>query len=193
VENEDQEQAKKSEDYYVAAPSNYQLQQSIDPVSVAVPPNGSDGFLTWTASEFVEHQKSAKWYLYFSIGTIVASVIVYFWTKDIISTITIIVAAFMFGLFATKKPRVQTYRIDEKGFYVAGKLFPFNNFRSFAISHNGAFSSLVFIPLKRFSLLISAYYDPADEAKILDLLEPYLPLEEKRKDLIEDLMWKIRF
>ena len=60
MENEDQEQTNKGEGYYVAIPSSDQLQPSINPVSVAVPPSGSDGFLTWTASEFVEHQKSFK-------------------------------------------------------------------------------------------------------------------------------------
>ena len=170
-----------------------QKQDILNPLSVSIPPSGSEGSITWTASEFIEHQKKFSWYIWLLIISCVVAFLVFLLTKDAVAVVTIMVSAVVFGLMAAKKPKEQIYKIDTNGFYVGEKLFPFSSFRSFAVSHNGAFSSLVFIPLKRFSLLVTAYYDPADEDKILALLSSYLPMEEKKKDLIEELMWKLRY
>ena len=89
--------------------------------------------------------------------------------------------------------RVLQYRIDQGGLHIGSETFSFERFRSFSIDRTGAFSCLVFMPLKRFSPLTTVYYDPSDEPKILALLSLYLPLEERSKDLIDELMWKIKF
>jgi len=168
-------------------------EQSLNPVSVAVPPIGSDGSITWTASEFVYHQKNANWYLVFFALTVVVSVGVWLLTKNLITIVTIVVAAAALAMAATKKPRELEYRIDGNSLSIANKSFPLTEFRAFTVVHQDGFSSLVFSPLKRFNLLITIYYDPADEQKILDILSSRIPMEEKKRDWIDRLMWKIRY
>jgi hypothetical protein len=51
----------------------------------------------------------------------------------------------------------------------------------------------VFTPLQRFSPLTTIYYDPNDEERIVDLLANRLPMEERKRDAIDRLMWRIRF
>jgi len=165
----------------------------INPVSTAIPPKGPDGSIVWTASEFIHHEKNFKWYLWLGIVTAVISALVWFVTKDVLSTLTMIIAGAVLGIVASKKPRTLEYRIDNEGLQINGKNYPFDQFRSFAVVHEGAFSSLVFIPLKRFALLTTAYYDPVDENKIIDLLSSSIPMEEKKRDWVESLMWKIRY
>jgi len=168
-------------------------EQSLNPVSVAVPPTGSDGSITWTASEFVYHRKNAKWYLVFFALTVVLSGGVWLLTKNLTTIITIVVAAVALVYAATKKPRELEYKIDANSLSIANKSIPLTEFKSFTIVHQDGFSSLVFTPFKRFTLLITIYYDPADEQKILDILSSRIPLEEKKRDWIDRLMWNIRY
>jgi hypothetical protein len=57
----------------------------------------------------------------------------------------------------------------------------------------GAFSSIVLVPLKRFSPLTSIYYAPQDEERITAMLAAHLPYEERKHDPIDKLMQRIRF
>ncbi len=57
----------------------------------------------------------------------------------------------------------------------------------------GAFSSVVFMPLKRFAPPRTIYYAPEDEDRIVGLLVNRLPLEEHRADAVDGLMRRIRF
>lgn len=186
----DQQQEQQQTDALVV---DSEISSGIAPISTAVPPAGPEGSITWTASEFIAHEKNARWYLLLGLATIVLAALVWFLTKDMISTITVIAAATILALAASKKPRIIEYRIGQDGLHIAQRDYPFELFRSFAIVHEGAFSSLVFIPLKRFAMLTTAYYDPLDESKIIDLLASRIPLEEKKRDLVETIMWKIRY
>ena len=167
--------------------------EAINPVSTAIPPKGPEGSITWTASEFIEHKKNASWYLILVAVTVVVAGLIWLITKDKITTATIVVVALMIGIIGSKKPRELEYRIDNEGLHIAGRQYPFNEFRSFSVIRQGSISGLVFRPLKRFSLLTTAYYDPSDEQKILDIIGFYLPMEEGKRDIIDEIMWKLHF
>lgn len=167
--------------------------EEITPVSTAIPPKGPEGSITWTASEFIEHKKNGNWYLVLVCATVVIAGIIWLLTKDKITTATIVIVAIMIGLIGSKKPRELEYRVDNEGLHIAGRQFPFNEFRSFSVVRQGSTSGLVLLPLKRFSLLTTAYFDPSDEQKILDILSLYLPMEEGRRDIIDEIMWKLHF
>lgn len=163
------------------------------PAATAIPPQGSDGSITWTASEFIAHHKSPGWYLALAGAAVVAALIVWLLTKDKISAAVVVCGAAFFGIYAARKPRQLQYRLDGQGLTIGERHFPYQAFRSFAVVPEGAFNSIEFVPLKRFAPLITIYYDPADEAKIVALLSDRLPVEGRQKDLIDRLMWRIRF
>lgn len=163
-----------------------------------LPPNQSvqpaqTGAITWTASEFVAHHKSGGWYALLTAGAVVASIVVFLVTKDIVSAVVILLAALGFGVVAARKPRELAYQLDDRGLVVGARQYGYESFRSFSVLQEGAFSSIVFTPLKRFAPLITIYYDPADEQSIVELLSYYLPLEPRNNDPIDRLMWRIRF
>lgn len=163
------------------------------PTSTAIPPSGPDGSISWTASEFIAHHKSPGWYLALAAAAVVAALIVWLLTKDEISAGVVVLGAVFFGIFAARKPRQLQYRLDNQGLSIGERRFSYQAFRSFAIVPEGAFNSIEFVPLKRFAPLITIYYDPADEAKIVALLSDRLPVESRQKDLVDRLMWRIRF
>ena len=178
-----------------APPGSSEGQESVEmnPVATTEPPSETDGSITWTASEFIAHQKSAKWYLTLTVVTVALAGLVYLLTKDLITTIAIIIAAMLLAVEATKKPRELEYSLDGQGLHVGTKIHSFDQFRSFAIVHQGAFSSIMLFPLKRFSLMTQAFYDPADEQKITSLLTARLPLDDKKRDWFDELMWRIKY
>jgi len=154
---------------------------------------GSEEPISWTASEFVAHEKSTGWYLMLMIAAVLIGALVYLVTKDIISVGVVMVAALLLGIYGTHKPRQLEYRLDAQGINIGDKHYAYDHFRSFSVVPEGAFHSIVFMPLKRFSVPISIYYAPEDEDKIADMLTHRLPFEEARLDNTDRLMRRIRF
>ena len=188
-----------------AEASELPAQPTVDPAPYALPEDESaavssdiaqdedDEAITWTASEFVAHEKSTAWYVQLSFGAVVLAAVVYFLTKDVISTGIVIFAAFALGVYGARAPRQLQYTLDDEGVKIGQKYYDYEAFRSFAVVPEGVFSSIVFMPLKRFAPLTTIYYDPKDEERILDLLEPRVPYEEYSHDAVERLMRRIRF
>lgn len=119
--------------------------------------------------------------------------VIFLMGRDIISIIVVLVAAVCFGVLGSRKPRQQQYTLSASGLSVGQKHYSFSAFRSFAVVPEGAFSSVVFMPLKRFAPLTTIYYAPEDEDKIVDLISASLPFEERKTDPIDNLMGRIRF
>lgn len=161
-------------------------------VSAATQPSASSP-VSWSASEFIAYHKNAGWYL---LALLVVAVIaggVFLITGDVISVVSIVVLGILFLVFASRKPRVLQYSVDDKGVTVGQKLYAFKELRSFAVIDEGAMHSISLYPLKRFMPPVSIYYEPQDEASIVDLLGNFLPKEDKNQDMVDRLMHKIRF
>jgi hypothetical protein len=167
--------------------------QAVTPQATAVPPTGADGSISWTASEFIAHQKTLGWYALLALVAIIVAASVFLLTKDKISTTVVIVAALAFGFYATRKPRQLEYRLDEYGLSIGPKYYNYDGMRGFTILPEGAFDSIVFTPLQRFGPLITIYYAPEDEEKIVSLLSARLPMEGREPDIIDRFMKRIRF
>lgn len=155
------------------------------------PPEVAD--VSWTASEFIAHHKDFGWYLGLAVSAVGLSALVYLLTRDVISVGVVILAAGLFGGYGARQPRQLQYKIDGQGIGIGAKYYRFDNFRSFSLIPEGAFNSIMFMPLKRFAPPLSIYYDPADEEKIMNVLVARLPFEQRRRDAVDALMHKIRF
>lgn len=149
--------------------------------------------VTWTASEFIAHEKTAGWYFALVIVTAAVTGLVYLITKDIVSGAVVVVAGLLLGVYGSHKPRQLQYTVDRSGLVIDGKHRAFTEFRYFTVSQEGAFGGITFMPLKRFAMPITIYYAPADEEKIMNVLSVQLPVEEHRPDMVDRLMQKIRF
>jgi len=156
--------------------------------------NGQGGeSVTWTASEFVAHNKSVGWYAMLILGSVLVAAIIFFLTRDLVSGGVVIIAGLLLAVYGSHKPRQVQYVIDRRGVGVGQRRHSYDEFRSFSVVSEGAFSGLVLMPLKRFALPLTMYYAPADEDRILGMLSDQLPLEEHRPDAIDTLLRRIRF
>jgi hypothetical protein len=158
--------------------------------SLSIPPAGN---VTWTASEFIAHYKSAGWYILLAIVALAVSTGVWFVTKDKFSTALVCIGILLLVVYGAHKPRQLTYQLGDLGLTIGSSHHTFSEFRSFSIVSIGAFSSIELVPLKRFAMYTTVYFDPADEDKIIQVLSTHLPMEEPRNDPIDQLMHRLRF
>lgn len=161
----------------------------------AVPSHASDqpAAVSWTASEFIAHHKTPTWYAgLFGVAVVVAALI-WLLTRDIFSSVVVIVAVGMLAAYASRSPRELRYAVDDNGITIGEKQYAYSSFRSFSVIEDGAFSSIEFMPLKRFSPPTTIYYDPNDEDAIAGAIARHLPFENRQRDAIDALMHKIRF
>lgn len=119
--------------------------------------------------------------------------VIFLLTRDPISSLATFIIGLLLIVFASRKPRVLNYEISDQGIQIGQKLYPFATLKSFAVIDEGAIHSIDLLPLQRFMPAVSMYYEPADEATIVQTLGSFLPKEERSQPLIDQLMHKIRF
>jgi hypothetical protein len=149
--------------------------------------------VSWTASEFIAHEKSISWYAALSLVTVVIAFLVWLFTKSIFSAIVVVLCGGILGYFGSHKPRQLHYQLNADGLTIEQKLYSYNSFMSFSIVPEGAINSIVFMPTHRFMPPLSIYYDPADEQEIVGVLSARVPLEPGHRDVLDRIVARIRF
>jgi len=147
----------------------------------------------WTASEYVDHRKGPGWYFLLILAALLITFLIYLFTRDILSSIVILVLLGTLGVAAGRKPRVLEYRIDTTGLAIGSKFYTFDNFKSFTLEEAGPVKNITFLPMKRFMPAISIYFAPEDEIKVTSALSQFLPYEQRRPSSIDRFMRSIRF
>ena len=147
----------------------------------------------WTASEFIAHEKSAGWYGLLALAGLAAAALDYLITRDLFSTVVILFAAAMFGVFAARKPKTQEYSLSRQGIQIGVKSYDFQDFKTFSVAEEGAIASIVFMPLKRFMPPLTLYVAPDMEDRVVDYLSAFLPFEQHKADAVDNLLRRIRF
>lgn len=151
------------------------------------------GTVEWSASEFIAHDKDMQWYAVLALVTSVVAIVAYFITRDRFSIMVVLVAGMLFGVAGSRPPRQMHYTVDDHGVSIGSKAYPYSDFRSFSVLHEGPLKSITFMPLKRFMPPLSMYYDPADEDKIAEVLAAHLPMQDHPNDPVDKLMKWVRF
>jgi hypothetical protein len=149
--------------------------------------------VSWTASEFVQHEKNANWYGLLTLAAIALASIAYLFTRDVMAIVAITLVALIFGYVAGRPPRVLDYHLDRHGLTIAHKMYPYGSFKSFSVIDEGAFSSITLMSLRRFMPPLSIYFVPDDEQKIIGVLGQHLPMAPPSHDLIDRFMRFIKF
>jgi hypothetical protein len=149
--------------------------------------------VTWSASEFIAHNKGIGWFVALAAVTVAIDIALYLLIKDVLTAVVVPVFAILFGITAARKPRVMEYRLNGVGLYIGSRFYPYGEFKSFSIQEDGAFASIVFSPLKRFMPPTSIYFGPDDEDKIFAVLSQHLPMEHLEHDFVDRLSRRIRF
>ena len=157
-------------------------------LSPATRPNA----VSWQAVEFIEHPHGAAWYGALVLITAALTAAVYLLTKDYIAIATIPIVGIIVAVFARHKPGVVHYEIASSGLKIGEKSYSYKLFKSFSVLQEGDLNSVNLFPLKRFMPPIAAYFELADQDKIVNALGERLPYEERKMDSIDRLSRRLR-
>ncbi len=181
--------------------------QAPPPQSVASAPEGEKSFfkpdstsqpsdnerLSWSTSEFHEHEKTASWYLKLALATVIIAAAFYFLTRSLLTPVVIVISGLVIGILGQKKPSQREYDLSNQGIRIGHKLYLYDEFRLFIVTPSSALPEVTLVPAKRFQLPVSLRYTPELEDKVISKLSDYLPFEERRPDLVDSLMQRIKF
>ena len=149
--------------------------------------------ISWEATEFHNHEKTSSWYVVLGVVTVCSAILLYFVAKSIVPVLVVILGGIAIGVVGRRKPNQLSYKMNDKGIRIGNKEYLFDEFRLFIVNPESSVSELTLVPTKRFMPSLSIIFDQKDEQKILDILSQALPYEERRQDLIDVVMHKLRF
>lgn len=149
--------------------------------------------VSWQASEFIEHSKSAAWFLALAGGAIVLGIVMYMVTKSYLVIGVILLSALAVGQMAKLKPRTNDYSLSVHGLTINGNFQPISNFRSYSIFLDGAIPALHFESAKRFATPVTIYFSPEEEASIINILSQALSQDKQKYSTIDRVVRKTRF
>ena len=175
------------------APAKLQAQPEPKTPAPQRPAHLDESAITWTASEYIAHDKSSGWYVSVGLGSSVLALLIYLLTHDSLSTGIVIVVGILFGVIAARQPRTLPYAVDQAGVTIGQKFYPYTDFKSFAVMEEDAIYSILLLPMKRFMPGVSLYYPPDQEEDILNVLSDFLPHEPRTADVVDRLARKLRF
>lgn len=148
--------------------------------------------ISWTAAEYVQRDKSPAWYMKVSGVALLAGALTYLITREILSTVVVMIVGIALLIFAGRKPKERNYSVGHDGIIVGDRQFGYENFKSFSLFSEDAMEYISLMPTKRFMPPVALYFTPAEADKIVEVLADYLPFEERDHDFIDRLVHKVR-
>lgn len=149
--------------------------------------------VSWSASEFIEHEKPHGWYAILAVGAVLLAAILYFLVRDVITVVVVSIAAILLGVVAARKPKSMDYSLSQAGLRIGEKNYPYSTFKSFSMIEEGAIDSIQLMPLKRIVPPVSIYFPPEQGDQIFEILAAYLPHEDREHDPLDKLMRRLHF
>ncbi|HSE29093.1 MAG TPA: hypothetical protein VLA77_00725 [Candidatus Saccharimonadales bacterium] len=149
-------------------------------------------FIDWKASEYVQHDKGFGWLIaVIAVSLALIGVTVYFkqWTFAVL--ITVMAVAFCY--FGFKKPRIVSYHLTQENLVIDGREYSFKDFRAFSVHEDGAFYSIVLVPVKRLSPAVNIYFGNDQAEAVLNIISDHLPLEKTTPDPFDVIMRRLHF
>jgi len=91
-----------------------------------------DEKLIWSALEYEEKERSTDWFWALGVIVVAGSIasIIY---ANYFFAMLLIIGGILLGFFAIKKPETVPYELNEKGFKIKTRLFPYDAIKSFYV------------------------------------------------------------
>jgi len=162
------------------------------PQSDTVPVTEEESPVHWQAHEYVHHDKNAGWFVLFTIVVVILTATAIFLIQSITFAILVPVMAAALLVYIHRPPRIINYTLSRQGLHVNDQLYPFSEFKSFGVIHDGDAYFVMLIPVKRFKPAVSVYFPEESGEAIVDMLGARLPMEELHLDAVDEIIRKLR-
>ena len=167
-----------------------QMDEQIDSSQVA---QGNKGMIEWSASEYVEHDKSPLWYAVLGVVSLALAAFAVFVIKQYTFAALIAVMVVAIVIWARRPAQEMFYQLNPEAISINGKLFSLSDFRAFGIVQDGALYYATLLPNKRFSPGVNVYFPHELGEQIVDILGSRLAMETIKPDFVDKLMNKLNF
>lgn len=145
----------------------------------------------WEAEEYVARDKNAGWYVGLVIvGLVLVALSV--WLRWWTFTALIVVAVLALLVYSLRPPRKLHYALDNEGLVEGGRIYKYEDYKSFGVLRDGAHFAIVLTPRKRFSPAVTVYFPEAQGEKIVDVFGMRLPMEEVKLDFLDKIVKSLR-
>lgn len=166
-----------------------------------VPQNPNQGFaatpssdtISWQSAEYFAHDKDSSWYGAMVLGSILISIIVYILNRDIITAVIILFSLVGLTYFSGRKPREQQFLVSVEGVQVGRNYYAFHDFRSFSVTEDPSSVSVILVPLKRFMPAVNIFVPAEYEERVVSFIATILPFEQRKADVVDNFMRRIKF
>ncbi len=153
----------------------------------------TDDSISWSAYEFLHHEKDKRWFLIFwilSIGVFVSLLIF----ANFFGAATIALFTVILYMYAIKEPAITNCEIGSEGITLNDRLFPHNSLSSFWILYEPPVKELILISKHKVMPKISIQLGNANPVEIRELLLQNGLLEKEEEESISEIIArKIRF
>lgn len=147
----------------------------------------------WEAPEFDKKEKTKSWFIVPAIITIILGLFALF-SDNFLFLIAIILAFFIFYIYANKEPRIIKFKINERGIEIDEKLHDFDSLRSFWLFYNPPEQKeLSFRSRKTLLPYIRIPIANQDPNEIRKFLLKFLPERRHKESLIDIWMRRVGF
>jgi hypothetical protein len=149
--------------------------------------------MEWTSADAPTHPKPSGWLAMLTGGAVLLAIVVYFLTRDMVSTASSAIAAVLLIMFNARRAHAVRYRLDRGGIVIGQKYYPYSQFRSFMVDVEGPASSIVLTPLQRFMPPLTVVCDHSIEGEVIGHVSDHLPMEQYKRDVVDTMLHKLHF
>jgi len=146
----------------------------------------------WDGQEYVTHDKNTGWYIgliFVGLSFVAISVLLQWWTFT--ALVVASVAALL--VYALRPPRKIHYSLSAEGLKEGqGRIYRFEDFRSFGVLQDDKRFAIVLRPKKRFSPSVTVFFPDVQGEEIVDMFGLRLPMEEVKLDFIDKIIKLLR-
>ena len=148
--------------------------------------------IKWQALEHEDKEHSTDWFWALGVIVIAGSIAAIIFA-DYFFAMILVLGGIMLGYFATKKPEMVNYELNEKGLKINNELYPYKNMKSFWVQTE--IKPILFLKLNRIIMHIISMpieIQNAEETKTT-MLENNITEEEMKEHVSEKIMETLGF
>jgi len=147
----------------------------------------------WSAGEYINKEKNGPWFVFFAIIVIGLIALDLLLIKSYTFSVLVVVMAIAVIVMSRRAPRLVDYTLSgNQGLYIGEKLYHFSEFKAFSLIDDRGQHSVMLIPIKRFSPGVIFYFPTEVGEKIVDILGARLPMENRKLDVIDIIVQKLK-
>lgn len=147
--------------------------------------------IRWQAPEYIHREKDHIWFVVFVLVTLGLIALAVYVIQSRSFAFLLAVMAVTLIVYTRRPPRMLEYTLGRHGLYINDQLFPFGDFKSFALIHGLEQYSIMLVPVRRFKPAITINFPEEVGEAIVDTLAARLPMREVQPDLVDRIIRKL--